>query len=201
MNRFLRIVGKSFIAAGVLILLFLAYQLLGTNFVTDNHQKDLEKEFERAIASGPAVPVANPEEPDLGDAVARIEIPKIDISWLVVEGISVEALKKGPGHVPGMALPGEKGNVVISGHRTTYGAPFHRLDEVAVGDTIRLRTRNGPFLYRITEVKIVAPTDLSVVVPTEDARLTLTTCHPKYSAAKRLIVVGVLVENQESGVT
>lgn len=201
MNRFLRILGKSFIAAGVLILLFLAYQLLGTNLVTDNHQKGLEKDFERAIASAPAVPVPVPQEPDLGDAVARIEIPKIDVSWLVVEGISVEALKKGPGHVPGMAMPGQKGNVVISGHRTTYGAPFHRLDEVKIGDTIRLRSRSGLFLYRVTEVKIVAPTDLSVVVPTEDARLTLTTCHPKYSAAKRLIVVGALVENQETGAT
>jgi len=195
MNRFLRILGKIFISTGVLILLFLAYQLFGTNVVTDNHQKGLAEDFQRTIASGPDLPVAS-AEPDFGDAVAKIEIPKIDVDWYVVEGVGVDQLKRGPGHVPGMAMPGEKGNVVISGHRTTYGAPFHRLDETAVGDVIRLRSRSGLFIYRVSEVKIVQPTDLSVVVPTEDARLTLTTCHPKFSAAKRLIVVAALVETE-----
>lgn len=186
----LRTVGRLFIATGVLILLFLGYQLFGTNLVADQHQQALAEDFE---SEPPPLPDAPPEPPDVGDGVARIEIPKIDMSWIVVEGVSVTALKKGPGHYPGTALPGETGNVVISGHRTTYGAPFFRLDELQVGDRLQVHTRTETYIYEVSETKIVAPTDLSVVVPTDEARLTLTTCHPRFSARQRLIVVAELL--------
>lgn len=105
----------------------------------------------------------------------------------------MEDLKKGPGHYPGTALPGGPGNAAIAGHRTTYGAPFFRLDELEVGDPIFITTPGGRHRYDVSEVMIVAPEDAWVLDPTEDNRLTLTTCNPRYSAAQRLIVVAELV--------
>lgn len=102
-------------------------------------------------------------------------------------------LKKGPGHYPGTALPGGSGNAAIAGHRTTYGAPFFRVDELEAGDPIFITIRGGRYRYDVSELKIVAPEDAWVLEPTEDNRLTLTTCHPRYSAAQRLIVVAQLV--------
>ncbi len=175
---------------GISILLFLVYQLFGTNLVTERRQDNLKEAF----AAQPSTPPPTAEEApaDLGSAVARIQIPKVELDWLVVEGVTLEALKDGPGHYPGTALPGQLGNVVISGHRTTFGAPFYRLDEVQVGDPITVTAPYGRFVYRVTETKIVAPTDLTVVVESDDARLTLTTCHPRFSARQRLIVVAAL---------
>lgn len=195
----LRVIGRLFIVTGLLILLFLGYQLWGTNLVTDRHQKALAQEFPSHPSPQPTepAPAPSPVRPDVGDGVARIQIDKIGVDWIVVEGVSVTVLKKGPGHYPGTALPGQNGNVVISGHRTTYGAPFFRLDEVKVGDVIKLHTRTDSFDYRVTESKIVAPTDLSVIVSTQESRLTLTTCHPRFSARQRLIVVGELAPPPE----
>lgn len=194
---FLRVLGKFFIGTGVLILLFLAYQLWGTDFVTDNSQQQLKAQFGKAIAlPAPAEPTEEPK-PDLGEGVMRIQIPKIDVDWIVVEGITVNDLKKGPGHYPGTKFPGEGGNVVISGHRATYGEPFARMNEVENGDIISLTTLNGVFEYRVYEKKIVAPTDLSVVVETPEERLTLTTCHPRYSSKLRMIVLAEPVEETE----
>jgi sortase A len=96
------------------------------------------------------------------------------------------------------AFPGEIGNAVISGHRTTYGAPFWRLDELGSGDQIDIVTLSGLHEYRVTEVKVVKPTDLLVTAPTPDQfRLTLTTCHPRLSARQRLIVVAQMVAPAE----
>lgn len=194
----LRLVGKLFITAGVLILLFLGYQLFGTNFVAARHQEALAQEFEETIGS--ATPAPEPEEfkPDLGDGIARIQIPKIEVDWVVVYGVSVDALKRGPGFYPGTTPPGENGNTVISGHRTTYGAPFFRLDELQAGDTIRLVSMSGIHSYRISETKVVAPTDVAVTADFGDSRITLTTCHPRFSARQRLIVVGRLLEEDRS---
>ena len=184
-----RFVGKLFISMGISILLFLVYQLFGTNLVTEKRQDRLQEAF----AAQPSTPPSAGEPPrDLGTAVAHIEIEKIELDWLVVEGVTLDALKDGPGHYPGTAMPGQLGNVVISGHRTTFGAPFYRLDEVQVGDAITVTAPYGRFIYRVTETKIVAPTDLTVVVESDDARLTLTTCHPRFSARQRLIVVAAL---------
>src|SRR5205814_4284582 len=109
-----------------------------------------------------------------------------------VEGVGVPDLKKGPGHYPGTPAPGQPGNVGIAGHRTTYGAPFNRIDELGPNDAIYVVTRQGQFRYEVIEKKIVAPKDVSVLDATPDNRLTLTTCTPKYSAAQRLIVVARL---------
>ena len=156
-----------------------------------------------ASAAGPTTssapkPVAPPTTRErvppvpTGDAAAVIEIPRIRLEKAVVEGTTVAALKKGPGHIIGTPLPGQPGNSAISGHRTTYGAPFARLDELRPGDEIVVTTRQGRFTYRMSASQVVKPTDNWVLDPTDDNRLTLTTCHPRYSAAQRLIITAML---------
>lgn len=188
----LRFVGRTLISLGLMILVFLAYQLFGTNIVTDRTQQALASEVKREWAEPPEPDISPRARPQLGDGVAIIEIPKIGVDHVVVEGVGVEDLKKGPGHYPKTSMPGELGNVVISGHRTTYGAPFYRLDELQVGDEIRLTDREGVYVYYVSERKVVLPTDVSVIAPFTDARLTLTTCEPRFSAKKRLIIVAML---------
>lgn len=184
----LRLLGRSFVGVGTLILLFLAYQLVGTNVVTGREQKKMAAELQEAWAISSVVEAT----PDLGEGIAIIRIPKIGVDAVVVEGVEVEDLKKGPGHYPGTSMFGEAGNAVISGHRTTYGAPFFRLDELVPGDEIILLDAEGSYKYVVAESKIVLPTEVSVLDQTPDARLTLTTCNPKFSAKERLIVVASL---------
>jgi sortase A len=112
--------------------------------------------------------------------------------WVVV-GVGAPDLKSGPGHYPETPLPGEHGNAAIAGHRTTYGAPFYDVDELGAGDPIFVTTSAGRFRYDVSEQKIVDPSEVSVLNPTDDDRLTLTTCNPRFSAAERLIVVARLV--------
>ena len=132
--------------------------------------------------------------PPTGDAVARIQIPKIGLDNIVVNGVDRDDLRKGPGHYPATPLPGQRGNSAIAGHRTTYGAPFGDLDQLSTGDEIRLRTLQGFFTYRMYQQLIVDPSDVAVLDPdpARPATLTLTTCNPKYSAAQRLVVKAVL---------
>lgn len=205
LRRAIRAAGKFFISVGVLLFLFVGYQLWGTGIAEARGQKSLAASFERRgqLTTVPTIPPpgATAEEAppstlppvELGDALAQIEIPKIDVRKWVIEGVEVEDLKSGPGHYPGTPLPGQKGNSAIAGHRTTYGAPFYDLDKLDVGDSIFVTTIEGRFQYDVTESKIVDPGAVEVLDPTEDNRLTLTTCNPKFSAAERLIVVARLM--------
>src|SRR5262249_2321784 len=118
-----------------------------------------------------------------------------------IEGVSVADLRKGPGHYPGTAMPGEIGNFVVSGHRTTYLAPFNRLDELRDGDRILIDTRGRQYVYKVTGKRIVRPSDVSVTAPVPEPPkadptqrlIPLTTCNPKYSAAQRLVVFGQML--------
>ena len=151
-------------------------------------------------AAAPSAAPPPPPAPELGSGFAVLRIPRLgdwnDDPPVVVEGVRVADLKKGPGHIPGTAMPGQVGNLVVSGHRTTYGAPFERLDELRVGDAVVVETGDAWFTYRVTGSQIVAPTAVEVTYPVPgDARatptrrlLTMTTCHPRYSARQRLIV-------------
>jgi LPXTG-site transpeptidase (sortase) family protein len=121
-----------------------------------------------------------------------IRIPSIDLDQVVVEGIGREDLKLGPGHYPGTAQPGYAGNVVISGHRTTYTHPFYDLDLLEPGDVIFVDTPRGSYRYVVRTSFVVDPSDLSPLAATESAVLTLTTCTPKNSADQRLILVADL---------
>ena len=125
-----------------------------------------------------------------GDVVAQLVIPSIDVDFFVVSGVGVEELRLGPGHFTDTPLPGQLGNSAIAGHRTTYGQPFHDLDQLAAGDDIVITTAFGTYTYEVRDLKVVEPTDYGVVSTTDPniAMLTLTTCHPKWSAAQRLIV-------------
>lgn len=188
-------VGRVLIAAGLLILSFVGYQLWGTSLAEARSQERLVEQFE---AKGPAPLEAIRPVP--GGAVGLIEIPKIGVDKAIVEGVGVEDLKKGPGHYPNTPLPGQPGNAAIAGHRTTYGAPFNRLDELVPGDAILVTTSQGEFRYEVESSIVVKPTQSEVLNPTADNRLTLTTCHPKYSAAQRLVVVGKLVTDSAPAV-
>lgn len=200
--------GRALIAAGVLLLLFVAYQLWGTGLRTAQAQSRLEDDLRAALTAttttappatpapggrpGPpaTVPALRPEElPGAGEAAGRIEAPAIGLDWVFVQGVSVGDLKRGPGHYPQTPMPGQAGNAAIAGHRTTYGAPFNRIDELEPGDEIIVTTVQGRFRYLVTSQRIVDPSAVEVLEPVEGANLlTLTSCHPKYSARQRIIV-------------
>jgi sortase A len=208
-------IGKTLITLGLLILLFVAYQLWGTGIYTARAQNQLERDFRALDApgptpttapapTGPSVPTAAvtttlpppaPPSPDDGDVVAHIVIPKIGVDAYVVEGTAASDLRKGPGHYLATPFPGQVGNSAIAGHRTTYGAPFGELDSLESGDVIQVTTVQGTFQYRVYDKLAVRPSETEVLDPdpARVATLTLTTCHPKYSAAERLVVKGELV--------
>jgi sortase A len=120
--------------------------------------------------------------------MGRIVMPAIGVSEVFVEGTGAGDLRTGPGHYPETPLPGERGTVAIAGHRTTYGAPFRRIDQLERGDRIELRMPYGRFVYRVDRTRIVPPTETSVIARVDHDRLVLSACHPLYSAAKRIIV-------------
>jgi sortase A len=213
-------IGRTLITAGTLILLFVAYQLWGTGLQEAKSQKVLSKDFEEQLADVPqtttttAPPTTTTTAPgttptiavtktatvtqDLplpaeGDPIAKIKIPSIGVNRTVVSGVALSQLKRGPGHYPETPLPGQKGNVAIAGHRTTYGQPFHNIDKVKVGDQIVVETLQGTFIYEATETIIVKPSQVEILEDKGDNRITLIACHPKYSAKERIIVIGKLV--------
>jgi sortase A len=205
MRKVLRGTGWSLIGLGCFVLYFLVYQLVGTNAAADNQQDSLRKELERNWTAQAGVPATNRPENVTGKAIpvgkgiALIQIPKIKVEKVVVQGVSRTDLKKGPGHVPSTVMPGQAGTFAVSGHRTTYGAPFFRLNELGKGDIISVIDRASIFTYSVTAIRIVRPTDTSVLnnVRGRDGNvkstIVLTTCHPRFSAKQRLIVFGDLV--------
>lgn len=137
---------------------------------------------------------ATPTEsiPPTGWPATVIRIPKIGLDQAVVEGVSRTDLKGGPGHYPGTPLPGHTGNMVISGHRTTYTRPFYDLDLLEPGDPIVIDTPFGSYRYLVQRTHVTSPDDVSLLAATDAPTLTLTTCTPKGSASQRLIVVSTL---------
>jgi sortase A len=133
---------------------------------------------------------------DDGQPLGRIRIPSIGVSSVVVAGTDTSSLRLGPGHYPGTPLPGASGTVAIAGHRTTYGAPFRKLNQLGRGDRIEVRMPYGTFVYRVEQRRIVAPTALWVTHRTSYDRLILSACHPLYSAAQRIVVFARLVDKK-----
>ncbi len=129
-----------------------------------------------------------------GDALARIEIASIGVDDIVVAGVSTGDLKRGPGHFPDTPLPGQLGNAAIAGHRTTYGQPFRDVDQLRNGDEIKVTTLSGVFVYRVTGQQIVSPSQYEVVATTDPtvANLTLTSCHPVFTARERIVIFSEL---------
>jgi sortase A len=213
-------IGRTLVAVGALLLLFVGFQLWGTGILTARAQDDLEDELARLQAevhattsttgdtgttgtTGTTEPGATTTTapggtvslPPIhsGDPLGRIQIPRIGVDWVYVQGTSRDDLKKGPGHYPATPLPGQIGNAAIAGHRTTYGAPFNRLDELAAGDLIVIDSLLGQYVYVVREQLVVQPTDISVADNTPGPELTLTTCNPEYSARERLVIKADMV--------
>ena len=225
--------GWTFVWLGVYLMGFVAYQLWFTNFLTARDQSALaagldahydevvveEVEYVPVVVPGGTTtttvpnsePIPDPvprillveAESEVGEAFGQIRIPAIDLDVTMIEGVRRRDLKKGPGHLTGSPLPGQPGNAVVSGHRTTYGAPFGDLGELTAGARIEVETALGVHVYEVREAPercrtddglcVVKPTDLWVTEPREGAWLTLTTCHPRFSASRRLIVFAELV--------
>jgi LPXTG-site transpeptidase (sortase) family protein len=128
---------------------------------------------------------------DVGHAIGRIVIPSIGVDTVMVEGAldgsSDRYLRKGPGHWPETPLPGQGGSVVISGHRTTYGAPFRKLDALGPGDEIQVIMPYAIIRYTVTQVIIVMPDDVQAVADQGKEQVSLVACHPIYNATQRII--------------
>lgn len=216
--RTLRAIGELGVAVGLVLLLFYAYLLWGTDSYTEGQQRALQRQldqvFGQELGHGSGDGSAHGKTGKqpigkirLGHALALLRIPRLgaDYKYAIVEGVGPEELRKGPGHYPGTALPGQIGNFVISGHRTTYAAPFKKIDELRRGDEIVVDAAEARYTYRVDRKEIVDPTDLAVIdpVPRHPSRrpskavITMTTCHPEYSARQRLIVYGVLAKREE----
>jgi len=134
-----------------------------------------------------------------GDAVGKIHIPRIGANFVTVAGTNEAALRKGPGIYDNTSFPGEHGTVAIAGHRTTYLAPFRRLNELAKGSRVSVDMPYGHFEYVVQRHQIVAPTEVSVLASVGTDQLVLTACHPLYSAAKRWVVFANLVSSVPLG--
>lgn len=197
------LIGKAMITVGLLMLGFVAYQLWGTGIKTQQAQKELQREYEQLTKQqddGQTTSTTEPALPlslDRGDVVGRIVIPDINVNKWVVAGATMDMLERGPGLFANTSLPGQLGNSAIAGHRTSYGAPFSRVNELDPGDEITMVTPQGSFAYAVRDTQIVPATAVEVldtVDPTK-ATLTLVSCHPKWTSKERIVVFADLVDS------
>lgn len=209
MKRFFRILGTVMIAAGIAIAAWAVtvwqWQDPFTAVLHDRDQHSLTRTFERELQRHTPPPVAASAPPaDVleslprdavrwrkrakeGDAIARLRIPRLGITEIVVNGTSANSLKRGPGRYLGTAMPGEGELVYIAGHRTTYGAPFARIDRLRKGDRVFLELPYGTFEYAVTGHHIVDADQLSVLKSKGVEELALQACHPRFFASQRYI--------------
>ena len=170
---------------------------------------EVERAQARLMAEVDAVPVAPPDPAarrrsvpaatavPVGDAMAVLRIPRLgeDWRWVVVEGTDPAQLAVGPGHYPGTALPGERGNVGIAGHRLGHGSPFLHFDDLRVGDEVVLEQGGLAWRYSLTTAPRRVTADATWVLDQgRERELTLTTCWPLWGSSERLYVRGELVE-------
>ena len=171
-------------------------EIRNQNMMTEQSLDNLEQtdEFQESIISIATKTLTNQaaKAEFLPDVVGRLTILSANINHYVVFGATNKKLEYGPGYILGTSLPGSGGNFAIAGHRTTYGAPFGNLDRVQVGETIIFQTNTNQYKYQVIDVKIISPEDNYVLENYGDDRITLTTCHPKFSAKQRLVVIGQL---------
>jgi sortase A len=194
-----RIMAFALLVVGVLLIAEAAVTVLWkepfTALSAHGAQKKLEAKLDRIGFAAPARPDRLPvlahrleRRTREGDPLGRIVIPRIHARYAFVSGTEAADLKKGPGHYDKTALPGERGTVGIAGHRTTYLAPFKKINDLDRGDLLELRMPYGTFAYSVTGTKIVSPRDVGVLHHRHGDWLVLTACHPLYSAAKRIVV-------------
>ena len=189
-NRFLRLSRDAFLIAGVLTLGYCGFLLLDSKlyeaYQAHRFQQQLNSVRPAAVAStaGADLPVAAPP----GGALGRIEIARVGLAAMILEGTNGRTLRHAVGHIPGTPLPGQQGNVAIAGHRDTF---FRPLRNVQHNDEITLTTLDGTYRYLVDSTQVVAPEDTQVLDDSRDTILTLVTCYPFYfvgPAPKRFIV-------------
>lgn len=189
------------LSAGSGLALLVAVGMLGFPFYTNLVQSRIQARLDRELASPDLRKEYLSRSVKEGESLTRIKIPAIGVDVVVVEGTGADALRAGAGHYRNTPLPCENGNVAIAGHRTTYGRPFANVDLLKPGDKITLETPIGSCVYTIQPVPagrnaasadgaafVIEPTDISVIANSVKPELTLTSCHPKGSAAKRIII-------------
>jgi LPXTG-site transpeptidase (sortase) family protein len=200
-----RVIGEVLITLGLVVLLFAVYEVYGKTAIINSHQNQLDQQLQNSW-SAPTPPKPSggtksptPLAPPPGNAVARLYIPKLNMHWVVVEGVTLKDIRYAPGHYPGTALPGQVGNFALAGHRVP--AIFWNLDQVHTGDTVVVETRDNWYVYKVTVNEIVTPHSVEVIAPTPDkpgvkatdAMMTMTTCNPKWDNYQRMVVHAKLV--------
>lgn len=199
-----RTVGEVLLTAGGLCVLFVLWQLWWTD-VQAGATADKALEQIQATFVAPAEDETTSGEPTAdfapGDGIAVVHLPTIDQTVAVQEGVGLDVLDRGVlGHYPHSALPGEVGNFAVAGHRTTWGRPLWDLASVKPNDPVVVETAEGWFVYAMDRHRIVNPWDTQVVAAVPDrsgveptqAWMVLTACHPKFSAAQRIVGYAVL---------
>lgn len=184
--RFTRLVGLALCLMGLLLVCRGVYEAVGGRI----YQEWRGRQLDRTLDTLPPASMRPTHRVSYaaGSAIGRLEIPRIELSVVVLEGSDAGALRLGVGRLANSSLPGEPGNVVLAGHRDTF---FRSLREIRTGDRISLRTPQGMFAYTVDWTQVVNPTDIEVLQPTPAPALTLVTCYPFYylgSAPQRFIV-------------
>ncbi len=184
------------IVAGLLLTGYGAYDYYLSRLGQDEARQEWAEEPVPSAPPAKALNYFNPYK--LGDPVARLRVPRLKATLYVIEGTDLEDLKKGPGHMPGTALPGVLGNCVIAGHRDTH---FRVLQKLHQGDEVELDTHYGNFRYRIRSMEVVLPTNVTSLQPTKSAVLHLITCYPfnYVGHAPERMVIEAELEKPEGG--
>jgi sortase A len=184
-QRFIRWAQRVFIICGVAALSYIGLTLLNAR----SYQKNAELTLERQIFAQEAHRINLPKQAAKeGDVLGRIEIPRIGVSVMVLQGTTSQTLLHGVGHIDGTALPGELGNVGIAGHRDTF---FRGLKDIRKNDEIQIQTAAGITRYEVDWIQITVPSDVAIVSPTSNFSLTIVTCYPFHfigAAPERFVV-------------
>lgn len=185
------------ITATAIVLIAAAVATLGYPVYTDLYHNDLQGKLSKELGSGPIRQAYLDGTLKAGESVTRLQIPKLGVNVVVVQGIDTNSLRAGAGHYPDTPLPCQIGDVAIAGHRTTYGKPFANIDRLDPGDRIVLTTPIGSCIYEVSRSPfVVLPGDWAVVSNTPDQfELTLTACHPKGSASHRIIIKASMISS------
>ena len=213
-QRILGTVGEVMFTVGLILLLFVGYQLMWTNIsaaqAADRAAAEVQtqwaaQETPSPTEEGPGEATPAAEQPEIGTPFGLVYIPRLrDKVWALplIQGVGPEQLAQGIGHYVGTAMPGELGNFATAGHRATHGEPLRNIDQLEKGDQVIVETATSWYTYTLDRSKIVSPFDVWVIdpVPGEpdstptEAIITLTSCNPRWASTERFIWWGSLVD-------
>jgi sortase A len=210
LRRSVGVFGEVLITVGVLLLLFVTWQLWWTDVTANREQAGILRSLEQDFGDpqpggvGGTGALATLKDVPFGDAFAIVRIPRFgaDYARPVIEGTDRDVLRRGVGHYQASAMPGQVGNFSVAGHRTTFGRPFHNIDRLRKGDVIVVETKTSFVVYAVDRHVLVRPWQVDVIAPVPEqpgerptaAVMTMTSCHPKYSATQRYVTFSHLVK-------